>query len=722
MKNKTISNSYHAHHSPVGAHSSFTLGHFGHKGGFALEGHQPADQSFYIGLLTNDKIKLFPFFDKAQQSEASAYDHGKNQYQNIRSLEVFEGESIQRELLPASDSFSAEGLRFNIGSPFFPLNEPLTCSEERSRFELCPALYFDLSYENKTNEPVTVFFMMSHEKPAYYSKAKGEQYFELDNGEFCLCANDDVTGFQNMGLDMLLEMHDPFISQGIAKSCGFAKVVPPGEKADFTFTGSFYKAGNVTRGIEMPYWYTRYFKSGIESASYALQHREQYKKEVLKRNDEFQNPSLDPYQNLMISHSIHSYMGSSQLLEREGKPFWIVNEGEYRMINTFDLSVDQLFFEMMLHPWTTRNVLETYVSDYSYQDKVFFPGVPGTLHEGGISFTHDMGSFNNFSPKHYSGYERAGLDRACFSYMTTEQLANWVLCASVYVYQSDDKTFEKEYLHIFEACLQSMLNRDNPEPSKRNGINTYESDRCLLKTDEGIVEGAEITTYDSLDHSLGQARANVYLMSKMWASMLALEELFKRNDKVEEAALASGQAKNIAQAITKAYDSEKGYIPAVLDGENQSAIIPLVEGLVFPWVLGLKDKVSKNGDYAEFVLTLEKHLKTILNSDFCRYDDGSWKLSSTADNSWMSKICLNQYICEEVFDLSDKTIYSFDKHWIWQCQGSKPHACSDQFTSGVAKGSLYYPRIVTSSLWLKRLKTGDTTSEIKETAGSKERK
>ena len=34
-------NSFHAHHSPMGAHASFTLGMFGANGGMALEKGSP---------------------------------------------------------------------------------------------------------------------------------------------------------------------------------------------------------------------------------------------------------------------------------------------------------------------------------------------------------------------------------------------------------------------------------------------------------------------------------------------------------------------------------------------------------------------------------------------------------------------------------------------------------------------------------------------------------
>ena len=43
------SNSYHAHHSPMGAHSSFTVGMFGAEGGMALEKGGPAQGSVFAG-------------------------------------------------------------------------------------------------------------------------------------------------------------------------------------------------------------------------------------------------------------------------------------------------------------------------------------------------------------------------------------------------------------------------------------------------------------------------------------------------------------------------------------------------------------------------------------------------------------------------------------------------------------------------------------------------
>jgi hypothetical protein len=39
-------------------------------------------------------------------------------------------------------------------------------------------------------------------------------------------------------------------------------------------------------------------------------------------------------------------------------------------------------------------------------------------------------------------------------------------------------------------------------------------------------------------------------------------------------------------------------------------------------------------------------------------------------------------------------------HVKWQVEGSAYWACSDQIVSGEGKASRYYPRIITSALWM----------------------
>jgi hypothetical protein len=72
----------------------------------------------------------------------------------------------------------------------------------------------------------------------------------------------------------------------------------------------------------------------------------------------------------------------------------------------------------------------------------------------------------------------------------------------------------------------------------------------------------------------------------------------------------------------------------------------------------------------------------------------------------MSKIAIFQHVARRVFHLeADPRIKDlFAKadaaHVKWQTDGSGYWACSDQFVNGIAKGSRYYPRIITAALWM----------------------
>lgn len=70
------------------------------------------------------------------------------------------------------------------------------------------------------------------------------------------------------------------------------------------------------------------------------------------------------------------------------------------------------------------------------------------------------------------------------------------------------------------------------------------------------------------------------------------------------------------------------------------------------------------------------------------------KLSSTADNSWMSKINLCQHISRTILGVKPGKAGAVadHAHAEWERNGSEFDACSDQFRSGKAMGSKYYTR------------------------------
>jgi hypothetical protein len=357
------------------------------------------------------------------------------------------------------------------------------------------------------------------------------------------------------------------------------------------------------------------------------------------------------------------------------------------MINTLDLAVDHLFFEMRANPWAVRSVLNQYADGYCYDDEV--KNAAGERFPGGISFAHDMGVANVFSPRGKSSYELSGL-KGCYSYMTQEQLANWILCAGVYWAGSGDDLWLKERQQIIGRCLASMANRDGADDGSRDGV--MDLDSC--KTGGG----AEITTYDNVDKALGQARRSGYIAVKCWAAYLSLEKMFGALGLKPSAGKAAEQAKKCADTVLK-YVRPDGTIPAILDDGNRAVTLSLAEGLVYPYVMGMFDDPGFINKYGDFTAALKTHFKAALENG-CRFSDGSWKMSKTSDNSWLSKTFLFQSVAEKIFGMdADARADGLHASWLLDPENA-PFAFSDQMMAGKACGSKYYPRGVVCILWV----------------------
>ncbi|WPZ20096.1 glycoside hydrolase family 52 protein [Geobacillus subterraneus] len=696
---------FNAHHSPVGAFASFTLGFPGKSGGLDLELARPPRQNMFIGIESLHEPGLYhvlPFLETAGEDESKRYDieNPDPNPQKPNILIPFAKEAIQREFHVATDTWKAGDLTFTIYSPVKAVPDPETTTDEELKSATVPAVIVEMTIDNTNGTKMRRAFFGFEGTDPYTSMRRIDetcpQLRGVGQGRIVaiVSKDEDVRSALHFSMeDILTAQLEENWTFGLGKVGALIADVPAGEKKTYQFAVCFYRDGYATAGMDTSYFYTRFFNNIEEVGLYALEQAEALKEQSFHSNGFIEKQWLSDDQKFMMAHAIRSYYGNTQLLEREGKPIWVVNEGEYRMMNTFDLTVDQLFFELKMNPWTVKNVLDLYVERYSYEDRVRFPGEE-TEYPGGISFTHDMGVANTFSRPHYSSYELYGIS-GCFSHMTHEQLVNWVLCAAVYIEQTKDWAWRDKRLAILEQCLESMVRRDHPDPEKRNGVMGLDS--------TGTMGGAEITTYDSLDVSLGQARNNLYLAGKCWAAYVALEKLFRDAGKEELAVLAGEQAEKCAATIVS-YVTDDGYIPAVMGEGNDSKIIPAIEGLVFPYFTNCHEALNEDGRFGEYIQALRTHLRYVLWEGICLFPDGGWKISSTSNNSRLSKIYLCQFIARHLLG------------WEWDEQGKRADAAhvawlthptlsiwswSDQIIAGEISGSKYYPRGVTSTLWLE---------------------
>ncbi len=684
---------FHAQHSPAGALASFTCGRIGASGGPGCELSGPSDGNIHVGYCDADgSLSLLPFMQMSDDEAARYFDNASQG--DAHKLHCFQAQEITRDFGWGSDRWSAGDLSYEIFTPFGSLPDPAQATRDEQRDAFLPAIAMRLTVRNSTTATRKAFIAISPSRWLPCGPSLNGMYDRHGNG--FASPSPGAVAFSNLSLASALSGAFPEDKFGLGPTAGVHLLLQPGEERSLDLVLGWYREGMVTIGKRMSYWYTSLFSGLDDVLTHALQRFSTMEQIARKRDHELLSSHLNEEQQFQIAHSTRSYYGSTQLLNDGGRPRWVVNEGEYLMMNTFDLTVDMAFFEMRYHPWALRNVLEQFAGEYNYVDEIYLPDTPEQLVSGGISFPHDMGVHNSWSATGHSSYEVHGLDRLCFSYMTCEELMNWVLCAGIYSSGTQDQDFLKHWQACLSACLESLQRRDDPEPSKRNGVMSWESSRCR--------GGGEITTYDSLDHSLGQARNNLYMTVKGWACYVLLADMLDKLGRSDEAGSARHSAALAATSVVAEWNDELGFIPAVFEKDNHSAIIPAIEGLIYPWACGLHQAVADDGPYAELIAILKRHFTAVFKSGLCQYDDGGWKLSSTADNSWMSKICLCQHVARAILGCTwddDEQLRQDRAHADWQRIGAADHACSDQFHSGVAKGSLYYPRIVTSVLWLE---------------------
>ena len=684
--------SYHVQHSPFGAFASFTCGLVDAPGGFGQSLRGPARQNLYIGYRTPDagQWQLLPFLTPPKSQEG-AFTGDTTVVQPPRGFHSLRPADYERTLGWASDTWRADAGRFGFSllSPFGEVPDPAKMKRTAARFHLAPVITGWIEYDNRAG------------------RAPVELIFGVGNGEDTLRPLADtcpaLTGFAGGGrfgyatkpgrgvaLKQGFDILNPkfFDHRGlhvIAGESGLVFTVPAGQRKRFPLVLGFYAAGPVTTGITASYAYTQVFADLEDVLVHGLKEYKRYGQLAARRDRELARSRLNDDQKFLIAQATHSYLGSSELLWHKGKPLWVVNEGEYRMINTFDLTVDHLFFELRWQPWAVRDTLDLFARRYSYRD------------QHGLSFTHDMGVNDFFTPPGHSSYECDGI-HGCFSHMTMEQLLNWVLCAATYAAHTGDQAWLRANRKVLLACADSLRRRDHPDPAKRDGILKQDTNR--------VGRGSEITTYDSLDVSLGQARNNLYLSVKALGAWVLLERAIGGLGLKHEAADARATADLLARTLTTRFEEHTGFFPAVFEQNNRSRILPAVEGFVYPLFLGYRDATDPAGRFAPLFAQLGRHVGQSLQRGICLdATSGGWKMSSTSTNTWFSKIAIAQHVIRRLFPAAmNDAAHAADRvHADWQrTPGCGRDAMCDQIRSdtGVSCGSRYYPRGVTACLWL----------------------
>ncbi|ACB77584.1 glycoside hydrolase family 52 protein [Opitutus terrae] len=685
--------SYHTQHAPFGAFASFTVGLVDSQGGFGQSLGVPARQNVYVGFRSaqHARWQMLPFLNPPVAAE-TAFTAEDTVPRPPGGFDALRPAAYQRTLNWASDTWRADESRFGFSllTPFDHVADPAKMKKSAARFQLAPAIFGWIEYDNRAGtEPVELMFGIGDpSRPLRPLSEADPKLVGFAGGTGWGYATAPTRGIElRQGFDVFApKFRDYHGLLVIAAETALVFSVPAGRRKRFPLVLGFYAAGTQTTGLPASYAYTRVFDDLEDVLKHGLEHFDRYAAIAATRDRELDRSRLNPDQRFLLAQSTHSYYGSTQLLWDKRGPLWMVNEGEYRMINTFDLTVDHVFFELAWHPWAVRDVLDLFVRRYSYRDR------------HGLAFTHDMGVMNHFTMPGRSSYECDHLT-GCFSHMTMEQLLNWVLTAVTYASHTEDRRWLKTNLKTLLACAESLHVRDDADPKKRDGILKRDSDRCGA-------DGSEITTYDSLDVSLGQARNNLYLAVKTLGAWVLLERAFGALGQAKAAGDARATADRLAQSITQKFEHDTGFFPAVFEKGNRSRILPAVEGFIYPLYLGYTDATNRTGRFAPLFRQLGQHMAQALQPGICLdAKSGGWKMSSTSTNTWFSKIAIAQHVVRQLFPevMNDAARAGDRVHADWQrTPGCGRDAMCDQIRSdsGVACGSRYYPRGVSCYLWL----------------------
>src|SRR4051794_27033210 len=536
--------SFNAHHSPMGAYWSFTLGHHGTRGGFDVQSGKPGNQDVYIGIKRGPRddrsapIICLPFFDNAQAPDRSAEaflaagQSAGAAASKLSSIGTYSAPEISRRYGWATDRWTTADFDFTMYTPFGGIVDPTETHPSMSRVCLMPGVVATLTIDNTTGtETKTGFFAIKFHERGVHALPQQHGWRGKERLGFGLGRN---IGFQAMletaphdrGATMFPfqrwtladALNSPNALHGLGDCAGIGFEVPAGTKRTLLIGLGVFIDGVVTTRLEGKYYYTRHFSSLLDVLDHALRAYDAIRAGSAELDRELLDSKLSPEQQFLIAHATRSYYGNTQLLDVAGEPFWIVNEGEYQMMNTLDLSVDQMFWELKQNPWVVRNLLDNFLKHYSYYDQVKVPvareesakarahenksigkGTSSTqsrsqsqrqsvstiesaqtddgnggggpegyeLAPGGISFAHDMGVANAFAPFGTSSYEMDNLT-GCFSYMTQEQLCNWILMAASYVAKTNDNKWLTSRRDVVMSCFRSMINREENATADAN--------------------------------------------------------------------------------------------------------------------------------------------------------------------------------------------------------------------------------------------------------------
>ncbi|GMA57258.1 hypothetical protein GCM10025858_17610 [Alicyclobacillus sacchari] len=319
---------FNAHHSPIGAFSSFTLGFPGANAGFDLELGRPPQTSVYIGLetRTGGQFEALPFFEIGAD-ESLRYDVEKEVDANAnRHLRPFVRSAVARDFQLGSDTWQAGDLTFTLYNQVVGVPDPEQGDTDALKLALLPAVIAELTVDNRAGAKTRrAFFGYEGGDPyAAMRHISGPGFVGVGQGRITAIAtaHPDVRPATHFSMeDILTTPLEENWTFGLGRTGALIMDVPAGEVRTYPFVICFYRGGIVTTGMDGSYWYTRYYRNIEEVAETAIASFGEVKSRADRANQRLAEARLNDDQKFMMAHAIRSYYGSTELLDVGGKPY-----------------------------------------------------------------------------------------------------------------------------------------------------------------------------------------------------------------------------------------------------------------------------------------------------------------------------------------------------------------------------------------------------------------
>lgn len=693
------------HHAPWASAASLTFGLPGH--GVSIEQFRPQvghDADLLVAWGPGPgEMEALPFITGAvatDQETVQMYAAGGRVPTSFREAwRVLGPKEVERVLEPGRDAYRAGLATFEVLSPTDPVPAPGTGDPVPALADaLLPAVWLVLTLDNRAGDrPLHGVIGLAHAGPSRMRPLPWEDPAVAgiaDGDAWALAARAEpgrVATVRDGSIAPLVAAGTPAVRM-CGREGGILLTVPPGEVGTLRACFAFHHGGapvaqeleggrsRLASDLAWPSL-TAVVRRALELAPGIPERVARDVAGIVRRLP-------DAGKRALLAQAAQAYRANAQALRRaDGAWGYVVTEGGYLWRNTLDLAADHLPWELDRHPWTVGMVTADLATRHSYVDRLRLPGDPvGTFpHAGGLTFCHDQGSAGCESPRGRSGYERSDVT-GCYSYMSTEQLLNGAYCIAAAALH--DPAWARAHAGLLAAVVESLERRDHPQADRRDGI--------LKATSSAVgATGAEITTYDALDHSLMAAAGNAYIVVKSWCAAELLAEVAARLGDAALEERATAIARRTAAALERAWDARRGALPANLLDPSVPALVPAaVEPLAVPIALGLGHRLAA---YPALMGLLSAHLRTCLAACVDPVH-GGLRLSSTSANTWPSKAALVLRVAEHLgIDLDRE----FPRAWPgvadWMQRLAAAGTCADQIDIGrqTVVGAYYYPRLVT---------------------------